>query len=135
MELNLDKIKLILSRMDEPYWNGVVNRMTALGEQAAQLTGELKDTFTKLTVTQVGIVETKYKGYQLLAENKKKTAAAKIVDENKDRICQLLHEKHQTVTALVELMAAFNTIIEEAQTLGETLPPAPPSNGGDENNG
>ena len=95
-----------------------------MSNQSTRLTAEFSDLFTKLIVGQFGIIEAKYKGYQLLAENKKKAAVTGIVKDNKDRISQLLHEKHQHITALSAMITELSAIIEDAGTLGETSPSA-----------
>jgi F0F1-type ATP synthase membrane subunit b/b' len=128
-EIQLDKVKLALSRMDDTYWSGIANRSSVLSNQSQRLAAEITDAFTKLTVAQIQIIEAKYNGYKLLAENKKKAAITGIVKENKDRISQLTQEKHQAVTALSTMIAEFSTMIKEAGTLGESSPATPPQGG------
>lgn len=119
MEVKTDKINTALEIMNEDYWNWIARQISSLSEQSEQLTKEIAATFSKLVTAQVLYLESKYKGYQRLAENKKKSAVAKIVSDNKDQINQHLHEKHQIMNALTELLTGFNAIIEESHTLGE----------------
>ena len=128
-QIQFDKIKLELSRMDDEYWEQVTDRGTQLSEQSAKLTAEIKDVFTKLAVTQVNILEAKRSGYKRLIENKKKSAVAGIVSENKERIDELVQEKNQAITELSNLITQLTTVIKEVQTLGKISP----TNGGESN--
>ena len=126
-QIDIEKIKLELSRMSDDYWEDVTNRGTVLTTQAAKIIGDIKDAFNKLAIIRMNTLETKRSGYQRLVENKKKTATAKIVSENKERIEQLRLEKQQSVIELSTLINNLTSLIKEVQTIG-TISPA---NGGD----
>ena len=120
MELiQIDKIKLALAQMGDNFWEKVTEHGAILSEKSSEITTNIKNAFNKLAVTQMSILEVKRKGYARLVENKKKSAVAGIVKENKDRIDELLVEKSQAVTALSNLLKDLTAIIKEVQTLGE----------------
>ena len=118
-DIQIDKIKLAFSQMNDEYWEKVSVRATNLTEKAAKLTTDINSAFTTLAMSQMNILETKRKGYERLLENKKKTAVAEIVKENKERIDQLTGEKSNTVIMLSILLNDLTYIIKEVQTLGE----------------
>jgi uncharacterized coiled-coil DUF342 family protein len=123
-QIDIEKIKLELSRMDDDYWTKVTKRGTELSEESARITTAIKDAFTKLAVTQMNILEARRSGYKRLIVNKRKSGVADIVSQNKERINQLTNEKRQTVTSLQSIINELTAIIKEVQTLG---------NGGDKN--
>ena len=126
-QVQLDKIQLELSRMDDGYWSSVADGGTQLNDQAAQLTGKIKDACTKLAITQMDILENKRSGYERLIENKNETANAKIVSENKERIDALNQEKQQVMATLSNLLTELMAVIKEIQKLGRV----PSVNGGE----
>ncbi len=116
--LDMDKVKRALERMDDNFFSSVVAQNTAACNTARELTDIFLETLTKLTVVQFEILETKYNGYKNLVENKRKAAAAGIVKENKESLAALSAQKDNLVTALADLIANFAAIIEETQNLG-----------------
>jgi hypothetical protein len=117
-QLQLDKIKVALSQMNDEYFDKVTEHGTALTEQSARISKEINEHFSKLAVIQLNIIETKRNGYQKLVDNKKKSAFDGIIKENKERIDALGKEKVQAVTALSKLLAELTAIIKQVQTLG-----------------
>ena len=126
-QVQLDKIQLELSRMDDGYWSSVADGGTQLSEQATLLTARIKDACTKLAITQMDILENKRSGYERLIENKNETANAKIVSENKERIDALNQEKQQVMATLSNLLTELMAVIKEIQKLGRV----PLVNGGE----
>lgn len=117
-EIQMEKIKRVLSSMDETYWQTLIQNNTAAHDTAARLMAAFTENLTNLSVTQFNITEAKYNGYRLLAENKKKTAVAGIVKENKASIDALTEQKRQFHTALSGILTELAAVVEEIQTQG-----------------
>jgi len=116
-EVKMDEVKAALSRMNESYWNQVAARCSELNEQAAVLTKEVMESFSKLTATQFSILQARYDGYKQLTENKKKTAQAVIISENKNRIDELKKERSEAFTRLSMMLTDLQSTIEEVNKL------------------
>ena len=121
-QINIEKVKLELSRMDDSYWNSVTERGEQLSGEATKITASINDAFNKLAVIRVNTLEAKRSGYQRLVENKKKSATDKIISKNKERIEQLRLEKQEAVTELSTLINNLTAIIKEIQTIGTISP-------------
>jgi len=119
--IQLDKIKQTLERMNDDYWTQVVERSAELSKESERLLKEFSDAFTLLSVARISAIEAKYTGYQKLVENTKKTAVAGIVKENKAQIAQLTKDKTQAVTTLTTILSNLTAIVEELQSIGEKL--------------
>ena len=72
-----------------------------------------------MAIIQLNITNAKYKGYERLLKNTDETKFAKIIQENKDWISELMEKKNQTVNIISSLVADLNAIIEEVQSVGE----------------
>jgi len=117
-QTQFDKIKFAFSRMDNDFWERVTKRSTELSEKTANLTANVNENFTKLAIAQLEILNAKYKGYERLISSEESNIAD-IIRENKACIGGLTEKKDQTATALFNLLAELNAIIEEVRTLGE----------------
>jgi hypothetical protein len=126
-EISLDKVKLALLRMDEDYWNKLVDRISVLSKQTEQVTKIILETCTELAVAQVGIIEARYEGYIWLTEEAEGRDSSTIINEKKEKIGQLMEQKRQKMSALSKLLAFLQNVISETETLGEApLQPVPP---------
>jgi hypothetical protein len=118
-KIQLDKIKLTFSCMDNDFWERISSRSAELSEQSAKITATTHEAINKLAMTQLNILNTKYKGYERLIQNTDEMNFAEIITENKNCIGALVEKKTQTEITLLELLGQINTIIEEMKTLGE----------------
>jgi hypothetical protein len=69
----------------------------------------------------MNILEAKHSGYERLLGSKKKSEVDKIIKENKETINQLLQSKRTIVTILLGLLTELNTLVNDAQALGEPV--------------
>jgi len=118
-QVNIEKINYILSLMNDDYWHDLTQNCTFLLEEARLTIDEFKENCISLTIIQMDLLGAKHTGYKLLAENKKKSAAPKIISENKAQIDQLLAKKQPIVIELSCLLTRLNAIFEQLQTMGE----------------
>jgi len=119
MEQNqINQIKLAISYMDNDFWERVTNHSSNLSEKTVQITAAINKTFIKLGITQLEILNAKYKGYEHLLSSTESNLA-EIIRENKNCIGELTEQKNQTATELLNLLADITAIIEEVRTLGE----------------
>lgn len=117
-EIQMEKIKRILASMDDDYWQSLIEQNNTACNTAKELTTMFVDALTALTVTQFNIIETKHSGYKRLVENKKKSAVAGIVSENKTNIDALTKQKYDYIATLTDLLAAMMAVVEQVRNLG-----------------
>jgi hypothetical protein len=117
----LAAIKAALSRMDEAYWMGVVERNGTLSSQLSQLWDDFQTAYIKLVVSQFNILDARYNGYSRLLDAAEGESLSAIVEENKDAIAGLMQEKYQLSVALSHMLTELGSIVAEVQTLGEVV--------------
>ena len=118
-QAQLDKIKQAMSYMDDSYFERIAARISILGEKAINLTTDIRGTFNKLALVQMGILNARYKGYERLTKNTAKSKFAKIIKENKTCIDGLTEQKSQLGSELSKLLADLSAVVEEIQTMRE----------------
>ena len=110
-DFQLEKVKQALSRMDNDFWEAVTNNLSVLTVQSSQLLDDFSSAFIKLSVTHMNILCAKYEGYQRLIECTHEAGRVKIVEEIKDVISNLEHDKCQCLATLSDLLAQLQALI------------------------
>ena len=121
-KINIEKIRLAAARMTDDYWQSILDEQSELYRQAQDVAADFVEAYSSLYVVQLSNLETKYHGYQKLAEAAPESNLAEIIEESKNLLSDLMAEKYQLLNTLSSCIIDAQSLVEAMQTLGESRP-------------